>query len=108
MERLKILLIPLLTLLYPLFKITPPAYRWQIRRRIFKWYKHLKELDLKAYEITKRTDAEKMRKQLERLDRKVLETSVPLSYTDYIYSLRIHIRMIQDRLEKIRCEDDNT
>jgi len=106
LERLKILLIPLLTLLYPLFKVTPPAYRWQIRRRIFKWYKHLKKLDIEAYDITSRKQADTMLRQLERLDKKVMTTSVPLSYTDYIYSLRIHIRMIQDRLEKVCCEDD--
>ncbi|WP_319541161.1 TAXI family TRAP transporter solute-binding subunit [uncultured Pseudodesulfovibrio sp.] len=100
-ERLKILLIPLLTLLFPLFKITPPAYRWQIRRRIFKWYKHLKKLDMEAYEMKSTEDAKKMLDQLERMDRKVLETSVPLSYTDYIYSLRLHIRMIEDRLKKV-------
>lgn len=100
LERLKILLIPLLTLLYPLFKVTPPAYRWQIRRRIFKWYKHLKGLDQEAYGITTKADAEAMLEQLLQLDHDVMETSVPLSYTDYIYSLRIHISMIQRRLEK--------
>jgi len=107
-ERLKILLIPLLTLLFPLFKITPPAYRWQIRRRIFKWYKHLKKLDMEAYEMKNTEDAEKMLAQLERMDRMVLETSVPLSYTDYIYSLRLHIRMIEDRLKKVIEEDTGT
>jgi len=104
-ERLKILLIPLLTLLYPLFKFTPPAYRWQIRRRIFRWYKQLKELDMEAYDIISLDKAEVMFAQLEELDRQVMETSVPLSYTDYIYSLRIHIRLIQTRLEK-RCMPD--
>ncbi len=100
-ERLKILLIPLLTLLYPLFKFTPPAYRWQIRRRIFKWYKHLKQLDIEAYEITSHKDAEEMIHRLEQMDREVLNTSVPISYTDYIYSLRIHISLIRARLEKL-------
>jgi TRAP transporter TAXI family solute receptor len=100
-ERLKILLIPLLTLLYPLFKITPPAYRWQIRRRIFRWYKDLKDLDTEAYSITTREEARAMLRRLETLDRMVLETSVPLSYSDNIYSLRIHIHLIQDRMEKL-------
>ncbi|WP_319469513.1 TAXI family TRAP transporter solute-binding subunit [uncultured Pseudodesulfovibrio sp.] len=100
-ERLKILLIPLLTLLYPLFKFTPPAYRWQIRRRIFKWYKHLKQIDIEAYDITTHADAQKMIARLETMDREVLNTSVPLSYTDYIYSLRIHISLIRARLEKL-------
>jgi TRAP transporter TAXI family solute receptor len=99
-ERLKILLIPLLTLLFPLFKITPPAYRWQIRRRIFKWYKELKKLDMHAYDLTDPDEARAMLDELEQMDRLVLETSVPLSYTDYIYSLRLHIRMIRQRLER--------
>lgn len=107
-ERLKILLIPLLTLLFPLFKITPPAYRWQIRRRIFKWYKQLKDLDTKAYELTDKDEARKMLHQLEEMDKMVLETSVPLSYTDYIYSLRLHIRMIQRRMEKMVGEDGDS
>ncbi len=101
MERLKILLIPLLTLLYPLFKVTPPAYRWQIRRRIFKWYKILKQLDIQAYDVTTREEADALLKQLREMDRMVLETSVPLSYTDAVYSLRIHISLIQNRLKGI-------
>ncbi|SOB58674.1 NMT1/THI5 like protein [Pseudodesulfovibrio profundus] len=100
-ERLKIMLIPLLTLLFPLFKITPPAYRWQIRRRIFKWYKDLKEFDLKAYDIETAEEALAMREELDELGRAVMDTSVPLSYLDYIYSLKIHIRMIQDRLDEV-------
>jgi len=100
-ERLKILLIPLLTLLYPLFKVTPPAYRWQIRRRIFKWYKELKALDTEAYDITDKEEARAMLAKLEALDRNVLETSVPLSYSDFVYSLRIHVSLIRGRLEKL-------
>ena len=106
LERLKILLIPLLTLLYPLFKITPPAYRWQIRRRIFKWYKDLKQLDLEAYGATTTEEANRLRKQLAELDHQVMDTSVPLSYTDYIYSLRIHIRLIQNQLDRHFGNDD--
>ena len=99
MERLKILLIPLLTLLYPLFKITPPAFRWQIRRRIFKWYKRLRKLDVRAYEATTPEEAAAIREELRVMDKMVMETSVPLSYSDAIYSLRIHMNLIRTRLK---------
>jgi len=99
LERLKVLLIPLLTLLFPLFKVTPPAFRWQIRRRILKWYKRLKKLDLEAYEADTREKAEDLLIRLEAMDKLVLETSVPLSYADAIYSLRIHINYIRSRVE---------
>ena len=97
LERLKVLLIPLLTLLFPLFKITPPALRWQIRRRVLKWYKRLKKLDLRAYEATTRGEGEAVLSELEKMDKLVLETSVPLSYADAIYSLRLHINYIRTR-----------
>ena len=99
LERLKVLLIPLLTLLFPLFKITPPALRWQIRRRVLKWYKRLKKLDLRAYEAKTRAEAEAVLDELEGMDKLVLETSVPLSYSDAIYSLRLHINYIRTRIQ---------
>jgi len=100
MERLKVLLIPLLTLLFPLFKITPPALRWQIRRRIFKWYKRLKKLDVRAYEAATAEEARAIHEELRAMDKMVLETSVPLSYMDAIYSLRIHMNLIRKMLEE--------
>lgn len=40
------MLIPLLTLLLPLFKVMPPAYRWQVRKKIYRWYIELRALDV--------------------------------------------------------------
>ena len=43
--RIVILVIPLLALLIPLMRITPPLYVWRTRARIYRWYKHLREID---------------------------------------------------------------
>ena len=40
------MLVPLLTLLIPLLKIMPPAYRWQVRKKIYRWYTELRTLDI--------------------------------------------------------------
>ena len=45
-DRMKIMLIPLLTLLVPLFKVMLPAYRWRVRRKIYRWYMELRALDV--------------------------------------------------------------
>ena len=44
-DRGKILLLPALTLLLPLFKIAPPMYRWRIRSRIYRWYELLRQIE---------------------------------------------------------------
>ncbi len=45
LDRMKVMLIPLLTLLIPLIKIMPPTYRWQARKKVYRWYRELKDLD---------------------------------------------------------------
>lgn len=46
-DRYIILLIPLLVVMFPLFKAVGPVYRWRVRARIYRWYKHLREIDRK-------------------------------------------------------------
>ena len=45
LDRLKILVLPLLALLLPLFKIAPPLYTWRIRSKIYKWYAAVREVE---------------------------------------------------------------
>ncbi|MDX2493976.1 MAG: TAXI family TRAP transporter solute-binding subunit, partial [Desulfuromusa sp.] len=44
LSRMKIMLLPLLALLFPLFKIMPAIYRWRMRSRIYRWYAELEEI----------------------------------------------------------------
>jgi TRAP-type uncharacterized transport system substrate-binding protein len=37
-DRLKVMLVPLLVLLFPLIKVMPPIYSWRMRARIYRWY----------------------------------------------------------------------
>lgn len=99
-DRLKVMLLPLLTLVVPLFKVIPPVYRWQIRSRIFRWYGVLREADMQAGTVD---DAERLQAQLERIEKIEEElpgVKVPLSYMEEFYHLRLHLGYIRERLEK--------
>jgi hypothetical protein len=37
-DRLKIMLLPLIALAYPFFEVIPTAYNWRMRSRIDRWY----------------------------------------------------------------------
>ncbi len=98
-DRLKVLLLPLLTLLIPLVKILPPFYRWRVRSRIYRWYRLLQEVELDLA----RGDGDRNRNLYERLDaidHEVENVHVPLSYADQLYALRLHIRYVRDRIAK--------
>ena len=44
-DRLWIMLLPMIGLAIPLMKLVPPAYRWQIRRRLLRLYRELEQID---------------------------------------------------------------
>ena len=97
-DRMKIFLLPLLTLLLPMFRIAPPLYRWRIRRRIYLWYRVLKKIDddLNDPEASRDLNDEIARMNL--LHREVNSTIVPLSYMQEFYQLRMHIEMTKVRM----------
>jgi TRAP transporter TAXI family solute receptor len=101
-DRLKVMLVPLLTLLLPLIKIMPPAYRWQIRKRIYHWYGELQALDSGTREDYSTANLESLLQRLNVLEDDVRKISVPLSYADELYSLRLHIGLVRDRLLSCR------
>lgn len=101
LDRLKILVLPFLALLIPLFRIAPPLYNWRIRSKIYRWYGAVREIDLAVQKNDKRIDAQSLLNRLTELEREVASVSVPLSYTGELYNLRLHIGLLQDKLEKL-------
>jgi TRAP transporter TAXI family solute receptor len=99
-ERLSILILPLLTVLIPLFKLAPPVYVWRIRGKIYRWYGTLVSLEARHNAlVAKKTPAgsgefAKIREELCQLGSEVARIKVPLSYMDELYSLRSHIQMV--------------
>ena len=101
-ERTWILILPVLTLLIPLLRIAPPTYRWQVRRRIYRWYRDLRELEAELQAADARRDAVTMksiRTRLAALQDEVGQVVVPLSYADNLYHLRLHIEFVRERYD---------
>lgn len=95
-DRLKIMLLPLLTILYPLFKVFPPLYNWRMRSKVNHWYKDLHVIDdrLRTKTIT---NAEAL-EQLGALERAVEKVSVPVGFADAAYTLRLHIEYLKRKV----------
>lgn len=102
-DRYIILAIPLLVLLIPLFKAIGPIYQWRIRARIYRWYKYLREIDQQLHKGTlpKRLDEEIER--LEHLEDELAKVQVPLSYSNELYQLHVHLRYVIDRLRQLQA-----
>lgn len=99
-DRLKVMAIPLITLMIPLAKILPPAYRWRIRSRIYRWYKDLIRIERDLLDTEDDDIRQGLLDELAILHRDVKNLHVPLSYTDEVYNLRLHIDMVMRNLDQ--------
>jgi TRAP transporter TAXI family solute receptor len=101
-DRLKIILLPLITLVFPLFKLIPPTYDWRMRSRINRWYKDLQAIEDHIQTKETSTDVSSEVAELDRLEASVGKLSVPLAYANPLYTLRSHIALLRDELRQGR------
>ena len=97
-ERILFVILPLLLFLYPLLRSTPSAYSFAIRYRIFRWYQRVRraEADMGNYSLA---ELESEIRYLEGLEEQITErVKVPLFYQSDFYQLRMHLRLVIERL----------
>jgi TRAP transporter TAXI family solute receptor len=104
-DRVKIMLVPLIVLLIPLVKMAPPVYRWRIRSRIYRWYALLREID-QALRTGGGDELQEFGKKLDGMERELEEVTVPLSYMEEFYHLRMHIDLVKRRLEERQADKE--
>jgi TRAP transporter TAXI family solute receptor len=102
-ERFMVMLIPIATLMLPLIRFAPPVYRWQIRRRIYRWYGNLRHIEQRALGATTASEHADILEQLNRVEAEVGKVHVPLGFAESHYHLRTHIEFIRRLVEGKRA-----
>jgi len=95
-DRMWVALISIIAILIPLARVVPPIYQFRIRSRVFKWYRHLRQIEDSLGR--KDADAARLLVELDDLDAKVERIAVPLAYADELYALRSAIGLVRKRL----------
>lgn len=99
-DRLKYILIPLLTLLFPLFKSIVPLYRWRSRSKVYRWYRELDRIT-ENWESFNMEELERVERELEELSSEIhSKTDVPLSFRWEYHTLQGHIESVKNRIRE--------
>ncbi len=106
-DRLKVMLVPLVMLLLPLFRAAPPLVRWRTRRKIYRWYSALRDIDKKIALGLAGAELDKEIVRLYGINQQVAHVEVPLSYMEEFYHLRLHLKMLQEQLEGLRARQEH-
>jgi len=99
LERLLVLLIPIVGILYPLATLMPPLRDWKIRRKIFRLYGELRFLESEMECHGGASDGAATADRLEELERVSNRLKVPMSYADQVYTLKNHIALVRAKLK---------
>ena len=94
-ERLIILMVPLVVILVPLFNLLPQMLRWRARSRIYRWYGQLAFLERDVLDGKSTRPVEKLLEELDRIERAVSRLRIPASFASESYTLREHINMVR-------------
>jgi hypothetical protein len=99
-DRMWVLVLPLLVLIVPATRIAPVIYRWRVRSRIYRWYGTLMAIDRDLRLIGQPTPEqhEQLEKRLTEIEDGVNEIKTPLSFADQLYVLREHVSLVRGRL----------
>jgi TRAP-type uncharacterized transport system substrate-binding protein len=98
-DRLLVLLLPLLVVIVPASRLAPTIYRWRVRSRIYRYYGVLMsiERDMRAERTPE--EHERVRARLDDIARAVTDLKTPPSFADQLYVLRDHVAAVRRRLE---------
>src|SRR5262249_22623524 len=93
-----LVLIPLISILVPLFHYLPILYKWSVRRRLLAWYRQLRALETSLESNALDAHLAEKHAALDRIDAAVSRVRMPLPFSDQIYELRGHIDLVRRRL----------
>jgi TRAP-type uncharacterized transport system substrate-binding protein len=95
-QRLVFFLLPALLVFVPLLRMLPGLYRWSVRRRIYRWYGELSFIERAAGRGEGRRELQLRR--LDQIEDRVNALRIPASFAGEAYTLRLHVRMVRERL----------
>ncbi|MFO1323931.1 MAG: TAXI family TRAP transporter solute-binding subunit [Burkholderiales bacterium] len=94
-ERLIVLLVPLLVILVPLVNLVPQLLRWRVRSRVYRWYGELALLERDVAARTGPPPIDQWLSDLNRIEQAAARIRTPASYASEAYTLREHIGLVR-------------
>ena len=102
-DRMKIMLLPLIALLFPLFKILPPTFRWRTRRKIYRWYREVHDTDVALCTPQPPEELDRLVKTLDEIEHQVRQLSIPPAHAESHFHLRMHIDLVRAKVLAARA-----
>ncbi|MDP2810544.1 MAG: TAXI family TRAP transporter solute-binding subunit [Rhodocyclaceae bacterium] len=95
-DRMVVMLIPLIALLLPVFKFAPSIYSWRVRSRIYRRYGELKFIEAEVESDPARHTQAEWLERLDAIEADANRIPTPLAFADMLYTLKGHIGLVRE------------
>jgi len=102
-DRFLMVLLPLVLLLVPVFKLIPTIYTWRIKQRLYRVYGALLTLERDVVDHAAE-DRGALLGRLDAIERRAEALKLPVTFADQFYVLRDHIAGVRRRLMTLAAE----
>ncbi len=106
-DRMILILVPAVVVLIPLLRFIPSLYFWWNRRKLYKSYEDLKNLEMEMAQDFTPGRVMDYKKTLDRIEAFVNEIHVPLALFKEVYTIEEHVDLIRNRLARLTQETKN-
>jgi TRAP-type uncharacterized transport system substrate-binding protein len=105
LDRMLVVVVPLLVLILPVTRVAPSFYRWRVRSRIYRFYGALMAIERDMLANPSAEQRAQLNHRLDEIENAVNEIRTPLSFADQLYVLREHVSLVRRRLRAALPED---
>ena len=99
-DRLLVVVLPLLVVIVPASRLAPAVYRWRVRSHLYRYYGVLMTLEREMRGTPSPEVRAHVLARLEEITHAVGELKTPPSFGDQLYVLRDHVAAVRRRLEQ--------
>lgn len=101
-NRVFLLLLPILFLLVPLMRVVPMIYSYFRGWQVWKHYGQIREIEAQVGETSSAKDLKRLAKSLDAVDDKISQLRLPPAYRQTAYHARMHIDLVHKRIAQLQ------
>lgn len=101
-SKFALLLVPLLVVFFPIFRIAPSLYQWRMRGKVWKHYPELRAIERDAAAAADTRALDRLSERLDVIEGQVARTRLPPSYREYAYAMRVHLDLVRRKIAERR------
>lgn len=101
-SKFALLLVPLVVIFFPVFRIAPSLYQWRMRGKVWRHYPELRAIERDSAAVRDAAALDGLSRRLDAIEAQVTRSRLPPSYREYAYAMRVHIDLVRRKIAERR------